>query len=345
MKKLAQLLSILFVTGAGIAHCQDVHFSQMEYAPMNLNPALTGANSPMQGIVNYRSQWNSVASPYSTIAASFDARFNESKPFKKGIIAGGLSFFNDQSGDNRISATNVNLNLAYHLLIDDNNMVGIGLYGGYGQRSITMGAGKWTSQFDGTSYDAGASSGEVFTNSNFNYLDAGTGIVYTYKVNQGYMTQNIDRSFNAGVAFYHVNSPYYSFVESENERLYMRWSIFGNGTVELGNSHGAIEPGFYFNRQKNAQEILYGMYYRYTIVDGSKFTGRNKPFHMHLGLFHRWNDAMVVKSMLEWYTVALGFAYDINLSELSTASNARGGFELFLRYNMEPGGVSRAKIR
>ena len=56
---------------------QDVHFSQMEYSPLTLNPGLAGANSPMQGVVNYRSQWKSVATPYKTIAASFDARFNE----------------------------------------------------------------------------------------------------------------------------------------------------------------------------------------------------------------------------------------------------------------------------
>ena len=98
-------------------HAQDVHFSHMEFSPLTLNPGLAGANSPMQGVVNYRSQWNSIAIPYKTIAASFDARFNENKRNKKGIIAGGLNFFNDQSGELKVTTTNVNINLAYHLIL------------------------------------------------------------------------------------------------------------------------------------------------------------------------------------------------------------------------------------
>jgi len=73
-----KLIVLLLGSLAGFrSFAQDIHFSQMEYSPLTLNPALAGANSPMQGIVNYRSQWNSVAVPYKTIAASFDMRCNE----------------------------------------------------------------------------------------------------------------------------------------------------------------------------------------------------------------------------------------------------------------------------
>jgi type IX secretion system PorP/SprF family membrane protein len=151
-------------------HAQDVHFSQMEFSPLTLNPGLAGANSPMQGVVNYRSQWNSVAIPYKTIAASFDARFNEDKRNKKGIIAGGINFFNDQSGDMKVNTTNVNLNLAYHLILDKTSTLGIGIYTGFGQRSIDPNAGRWGSQYDGTSYNSAISSGETFNSASFNYV-------------------------------------------------------------------------------------------------------------------------------------------------------------------------------
>ena len=51
---------------------QDTHFSQVAYSPLTLNPALAGANSVLQGVMNYRNQWNSVTSPYKTFAASID---------------------------------------------------------------------------------------------------------------------------------------------------------------------------------------------------------------------------------------------------------------------------------
>jgi type IX secretion system PorP/SprF family membrane protein len=343
MKLSVFILTVVAIPG--FLSAQDVHFSQMEAAPMNLNPALAGANSPMQGIVSYRSQWNSVADPFNTIAASFDMRFNESQFQKKGIMAGGLSFFNDASGDNRISTTSASLNLAYHLMLDRSNMLGLGIYGAYGQRSLNAGNGMWASQYNGSTYDPAASSGEAFANSSFSYMDAGAGLLYTYSTGEGYMTQNNDTRINAGVAFFHVNNPNYSFIEAANETLYMRYSVFANGIISLSNSHGALVPGVYFNRQKSAMEILYGTYYRYTITEGSHFTGRNKPAHISIGLFHRWGDAIIPKFMLEWYTMSLGFAYDVNISSLSTASNARGGMEFFLRYTMESGGVSKSKIR
>ena len=111
------LITLLVFGGCSLnALAQDVHFSQMPYSPLTLNPALAGANSPLQAIVNYRTQWRSVASPYKTIAASVDGRINENKRGKHGHIAYGLNFFNDQAGDARVSTTNVNvsLGLPYH---------------------------------------------------------------------------------------------------------------------------------------------------------------------------------------------------------------------------------------
>ena len=338
------IITALSAGAAFSASAQDVHFSQMGYSPMNLNPALAGANSPLQANVNYRSQWNSVAVPYKTIGASVDGRFNDGNRTKTGIIAGGINFYNDVSGDMRLTTTNINVNLAYHLILDRTSTLGVGIYGGYGQKGITAGNDQWGSQYDGMDYDPAIASNEVFNMPTFSYMDAGAGLVYTYRAHEGYMTQNNQRLVNGGVAFYHVNTPSNSYIASGNDKIYMRWSIFVNGLFGIENSRGALAPGVYFNRQKSSMEILYGTYYRHTITEGSKVTGFNKPFFMSVGLFHRWGDALVAKTMIEWYEYSFGFAYDINISKLNRSSSSIGGFELFLRYNMEPGSVTRSKI-
>lgn len=350
MKNLTKnLLAAAGLILAFSSNAQDVHFSQMGHSPLNLNPGLAGAHSALQGIINYRTQWQSVATPYTTMGASIDGRFNENSRSKSGIIAGGLNFFSDNSGNLAMKTTNVSANLAYHLILDRTSTLGLGIYGGYGQRSISPDEGRWGSQYDASiddGYNGGLAGGsDLINNRSFSYLDAGTGLVYSYKNSQGYMTQNNQRWFTGGVAFYHVNTPSFSFIESSDEKLYMRLSLFFNGIIGIENSRGAFEPGVYFNRQKSSMEILYGGYYRHTITEGSKVTGRSKPFFFHIGLFHRWGDALVAKSMLEWYEFSAGFAYDINISTLTQVSNARGGFEVFLRYNMEPGGISKSKIR
>lgn len=327
------------------AFAQDTHFSFSEFSTMSLNPGLAGANSPLQGVVNFRSQWNSVAEPFQTVAASFDARFNENKRRKSGIIAGGINFYNDRAGDVRVTTNNVNLNLAYHLLLDDNNKLGIGIYGGYGQRSLNANGGKWGSQYNGLTYDASVDPGETFANANFGYLDAGAGILYSYGSNGGYMNQNIDRKINAGFAVYHVNRPKYSFINAENERLYMRMSAFVNAEIGIANTRGTIMPGVYYHRQKNAQEIFLGANYKYNLHEGSRHTGFTRPIALYLGLYGRLKDALVGKFMFEYDQFMAGFGYDINISSLNEVSRARGGFELFLRFNAGDGGGFRSKSR
>ena len=345
MQTIAKIFVATVILSAGAVKAQDVHFSHVEFSPLTLNPALAGANSPMQGIVNYRSQWNSVAVPYSTIGASFDARFNENKRQKKGIIAGGINFFNDQSGDLKMNITNVNLNLAYHLILDKTSTLGVGIYTGYGQRSIDPNGGKWGNQYDGMSYNSALSSGETFNNPSFGYMDAGAGILYAYKNGQGYMTQNSNFELNWGFSMYHVNRPFYSFLNRDEERLYIRMSTFINATIGIQNTRGSILPGIYYQRQKTAQEIFYGIHYKYMLTEGSKVTGFNKPMALYIGVFNRFKDAMVGKFMFEYDQFSAGFAYDINISGLYEVSRARGGFELFLRYNMvNSRGISKSRI-
>jgi type IX secretion system PorP/SprF family membrane protein len=346
MKK--NLINVITVSAAMLssltAFSQDAHFSQVEFSPLTLNPALAGAKSSMQGLLNYRSQWNSVAVPYSTIAASFDARFNENNRQKKGIFAGGINFLNDQAGDLRVNTTNVNINLAYHLILDQTSTLGVGLYTGYGQRSISPAGSRWGLQYDGMGYNSSIDSGEEFNNQSFGYLDAGAGILYSLKQDEGNMTQNRQPMLTWGFAVYHVNRPSFSYLNQDGERLSMRISTFINANIGIQNTRGAILPGIYYQRQNSAQEIFYGLYYKYLLTESSKVTGFNKPMSLYVGLFNRWKDAMVGKIMLEYDQFSAGFAYDINTSNLSTVSEYRGGFELFLRFNMGDGGGSKSRI-
>lgn len=317
---------------------QDVHFSQAEFSPMTLNPGLTGSDARMQANVNYKTQWSSVAIPYNTIAASVEGRFNENKRNKKGIIAGGLNFYNDKVGNLPLSTNKFNINIAYHLIADKNNTVGLGIYSGFGQRTLEPNDGQWGNQYDGMQYNSSLASNEVFNSNQFSFFDAGAGLVYSYRSGNGRSNVRDQKSANAGIAFYHVNQPNYSFINNEDEKLPVRWSLFANGVLTLNNSNGALMPGFYLQSQKSNMEIMYGTYYRFNV--GSS----NKPNFFGLGAFHRWGDAFILKSFIEIAEFTGGFAYDFNLSSLSGASRGRGGLEVFLRYKMGKKLGSRSQI-
>ena len=346
MRKLKISLIVSFSMFAiSMANSQDIHFSQGIYSPLTLNPAMAGVSSPITAIVNYRTQWKSVASPYSTIAASFDMRLNENRRQRKGIFAFGVNFLNDKAGDARISTTNANVHLAYHLILNPKSMLGIGIYTGFGQRSIDAASGKWGSQFDGSAYNAGLSSGETFLSDQFSFMDVGTGFVYTFKNSERYMTSNDQKEFSFGGAVYHLSRPNYSFLSTNDERLFMRFTGFAHATIGITNTKLSIRPAVYYQRQRTAQELLVGTYFRYMVQEESRITGYNKGTFISLGAFYRNKDAFVAKAMVEWSDFSLGLAYDVNVSSLVNVSKARGGFEIFLKYGLSQALAQQSRSR
>jgi len=327
-------LLIFFLLTPFVVIGQDIHFSQMNLSPLTLNPALVGANYDLEANLNYRSQWNSVNSPFQTIGASVYSRLNpENKPTKKAYIAAGIDFFNDQAGlTNRVVSNNVNLHFATHLIVGKGSTLGLGLYGGWAQRSIDPSGSTWASQYDGSAYNSLISSGEDFNRASFGVFDVGTGIVYTYNSGNSRIGINDAKKINVGFAAYHLSRPNYSFLASE-ERQYIRFSGFVNGSFGVQNTRLIVEPGIYFNQQGPAREIFLGTYFKYIIIEESHYTIFVQPFTASLGVFYRNKDALVVKAMLEWNGIGLGFAYDVNtFNTLMTASKGKGAFEFALRY-------------
>jgi type IX secretion system PorP/SprF family membrane protein len=344
--KLKSLIIIVLGIVSTNSFAQDIHFSNMEFSPMTLNPALAGANYDLQAISNYRTQWNAVpgAAPFNTIAVSADMRLNPNKRQRSGNLAAGINFFNDQAGVNRISTNNVAISLAYHLFVGDNSTIGLGLQSGFGQRTLDAANGMWGSQYDGIQYNSSLSSGENLGTPSFSYLDAGAGVVYTYGTDESRMRANDNVRINAGYAVFHVNRPSFSFTGGD-DNLYMRHSLFANASISVGSTNFAIEPGVYTQVQGPSTEILMGSDIRVLLKEGSKVTGNIQRTSVAMGVFYRNRDAVVARAMFNYSGMAIGFSYDFNISSLTEVTNARGGAEFFLRWIMDsPLNATKARI-
>lgn len=328
------LLSFSFVFPTMVKG-QDQHFAQTEYAPLLLNPALTGAFTRFQAIVNYRNQWNSISSPYRTIAASIDARLTGKYSDKNSFVALGVSFFNDVAGDLKVTTNQFHLDLAYHIKMGKYSVFRLGLYGGMNQRSLDPNRGSWASQFDGNGINTAIASGESFNAYHHTFLDAGAGAVYTYRKMKYSVNQNINNNINAGFAIYHANQPYSSFVNLKDDRLHLRMTAFVNSSFNISGTPLSVQPAVYFQKQSKYFQLLFGTYLRYNIQEGSHMTGRVKNVALALGIFSRYNDAFVAKGYFQYHQYCVGMAYDFNLSRLTPVSKSRGGFELFLRFMLD----------
>jgi type IX secretion system PorP/SprF family membrane protein len=334
IKNIKLIAALSLVSGLCIQEmkAQDIHFSQFYMSPLTQNPALTGAEHELQAVLNYKNQWQSVASPYRTIAGSFDMRLGKSKG-NKGFWAVGINFYSDKAGDAQLGTTQANLSVAYHVWLAQYITLGGGLQLGYVQRSINFSALQWGNQYDGMNYNAALPTGEPAASNTVSYIDGSAGINWAYDNTSGgvNVTDNHDLKADAGFAIYHINQPKYSFYNT-GEKLYMRYAFHGNALISLQNSNLALVPGFIMYLQGSAHEIYLGSLVRFKLKQDSKYTGLMKSAALSLGGYYRTQDAMVVAMLLEYSNYAMGISYDINTSSLTTASSGRGGIEIALRY-------------
>ncbi len=333
--KLIKAIGVAVVI-AGNVNAQDIHFSQFYMDPLQQNPAMAGADHDLQAILNYKNQWATVASPYKTVAFSYDMRLTKPSSKRRGFWAAAVNFYSDNSGDANLGTTQVNLTAAYHVMMGQYSHLGVGLMGGYAQRSVNYSALQWGNQYDGTAYNAALPTGEPAGAANsISYLDGSAGIEYTYDNSSGAIdvTDNHALKFNVGLSVFHINQPKYSFY-SDGEKLMMRYTFHANSLISLGSSNIAMAPGLIYYDQGGANEFYIGSLVRFMLKQNSKYTGAFKASALSLGMYYRNQDAIVAAMLLEYANYALGVSYDINTSSLTPASSGAGGVEISLRFVM-----------
>src|ERR1035437_2435480 len=143
--KTKNLISVLIFRKAlfisvliGILNCvpvlaQDIHFSQFDETPLQLNPANAGVHHDIRIITNYKNQWQSVGSPYKTFAFSAEVKLLKKKKQNLGL---GIDFFNDKAGDAQMGSNQANVSLSGIVPLNDKSLLSGGLMCGFAQRSM-----------------------------------------------------------------------------------------------------------------------------------------------------------------------------------------------------------------
>lgn len=316
----------------GTAFAQDVHFTQYAMQPLLQSPAMAGVGHDMRGVLQYRNQWASVTTPFTTTAFSYDMQLKQ-KRGKSGFLAFGVNFFSDKAGDAKLKSAQGGLSLAYHIKTGQNSTLGAGLLGGFGQRSMDPNGLQWGEQYDGSGYNSQLPTGESIAAQSFTFVDLGLGGVWHYNGTAGEsdVVSNQRPQATLGFGYFHVTRPTYTFLGAE-EQLYAKLVLHGNGRIPLGEGNMALVPGFQYSKQGPSSEFLASAMFRYVLSPTSKVTGINKGSALSLGPVLRAKDAVAVAALMEFGQMAVGLSYDLNTSDLSQASNGNGAFELTLRF-------------
>ena len=341
MRNLFAILISLISIGL---NAQDIHFSQFTASPLNLNPALTGLfNADFRVVGNYRSQWASVTVPYRTYSTSLDFGLLKGN-LGSDVLGVGLIFYNDVAGDSEFSTTQLSLSLAYQKSLGNSHFVSVGLQGGMIQRKINYNKLQFGSQFDGEKYNETLSSGEVFTQDNFTYMDALAGLLWFWAPGQ---RSNI----YAGIALPHVNRPNISFM-SDQDKLY-RKLVIHSGSQHFLKDNLDLLPSVVLFKKGPSFELNFGSYLKF-LLQGEQRSKAETSFY--IGAWFRISgneskalkeDAFILSTKMDYKRISLGFSYDINVSELQPASNYKGGPEIsliYLGWLPRTGGVSKTSL-
>lgn len=338
MKKILNMKKIIlaFITFTSlITKAQDIHFSQFNETPVLLNPAMSCTAFDTRIIANYKNQWASVTSPFQTYGISIERALKHLK-LKKAYTGMSLCIYNDKAGDAGLGSLLVNLGFNAVIKTGKYEKLSAGIGAGVNYRTINPSKLQWENQYNGSTYDATIGSGEAIPKSSFVQADFVGGLAYHYAKSERYISAQDGTKFDIGISAFHYNMPSYSFANS-GDKQFAKFTVHSNFDIGIKNAGIAIVPSILYTRQGPSQETNVGCLFKYIIQDQSVYTGIKKPCAIAIGAFYRVGDAIIPNLLFQYDKYAFCVSYDINTSQLTGVSKAKGGLEFSLRFNTSPG--------
>ncbi|MCC6754462.1 MAG: PorP/SprF family type IX secretion system membrane protein [Saprospiraceae bacterium] len=324
MTKRIRFLSVvgaftLVIFGAG---AQDIHHSQFYTAPLLYNPSVTGLFKGDQRLnLNFRKQWFvNNAGNFLTLAGSYEFKIYPKKWTQKGIWNAGLQFAYDQAGDSKLGLAQLGLAVSYAYPINSHNLVSAGAMAALSHRRFKPDELTWDAQWNGSVFDPGLPSGELFEKNSNLFPDFSAGVAYRWQ-------KSSRTRLDLGIAAFHLNRPNQQFFDqSLSVKLPVRLSVQALPSIQIAESFDFMLHGLY-QRQQSFEELLAGAYLRMYLNQK-----RGKELDLYLGCSLRNGDAIIPKlgvRFREWYGAV---SYDITNSPFKEAVDGQGGPEFSLTY-------------
>lgn len=318
MRPICTLFCFLFLLPF-VSRGQGLHFSQVSSAPLFLNPSNTGL-LPYDNYrvgAQYRNQWNTVPVNYTTLGAFGDLQILRGRN-ETNWLGLGMAYYNDKAGDGILSLTQIQASIAYHIKTSESSLMSIGFGGSYMERTLDFSKLSYDIQWNGFIFDKSQNPHEPFKYESIKYWDVSGGLNYAFFPNDYFYAK-------VGLGILHVNRANESFYEEDN-KLGIR-PAFSAEIIAKSSERVIISPVLYASFQKRAADVLMGSLFSYNFssVDGL-------PSVFSMGLYYRWDDAIITAVGYEFNKMKLLFSYDITTSGMREANNMNGAMEFSIIY-------------
>jgi type IX secretion system PorP/SprF family membrane protein len=296
-----------------------VHFSQYYLSPLSLNPANTGNyKGDFRFFGNYRSQWRDISKAYNTFSAGGDFNIYP----KNQQVSGGLIFINDKSGGN-LMVNKILPSAAVH-----RNVAGFNLHAGIQPgiviKSIDFYSHSFPNQLNWNSgkFDNTLQNNETNVSQRFTYFDLNAGFGASRKF--GRLEPEI------GIAFFHLNRPRETFLNNNN-KLPIRQAYNLGLNYTLTNSI-ILHAYTLYGTTTKVNDMVSGLNAEYILSRGPYFTNSVFVGVMWRDGYKRNPDAGIATVGINYSHYTIGFSYDVTFSQLKTAVDSKGAFEIAFIY-------------
>ncbi|GAB4284236.1 MAG: hypothetical protein Kow0068_09240 [Marinilabiliales bacterium] len=318
---MAKFIYILILIISAInLNAQDIHYSQFDATPLNINPALSGYfDGDYRIIGNHRTQWLSITeNPYRTNSLSFDMKIKKNFSFNNLWFGAGVLLNTDKAGDGNFGTNQIKLSPAVHKIItqDSSLTVSLGFNIAFNQNSLDYNAFYFGNQWDGNKFNNQLPNNEFFSKDQFSYFDFSFGTIVKYIYHSLPVT--------IGLSLNHINQPEKSFFDNQISELKTKFTGFAQCNYQI-NSQSSILPSIIYFDQGKYYEFDIGLLFKQQMND-INFKS------VYFGGWVRTRDAAILKFAFDYKDFLIGISYDINLSKLRIASEGRGGIELSCIY-------------
>jgi type IX secretion system PorP/SprF family membrane protein len=295
------LYSLISVNICWKVGAQDPQFTQFYSNPLYLAPSFAGMTGRTRLNTNYRIQWPDMPGAYHTYSVSLDHAINS---FNSGL---GLLIMNDRAGSGNLNRSNITLQYAYYIKINEKWHCVPGIYMSYMQRSLNFQSLVWHDQIstNGTS----TSSVETLPVGKVQSLDFGTSAMFYSE--EYWLGTSVDHLFQPNESFYIVEN-----TSRLSGYIPIKYSIFG-GTKLINKGRlfrpydTSVQLAFLYRQQKNYKQLDLGMYwYNKPLVLGFWYRGIPilKPFPNQ--------DAFALLVGIKLENFNIGYSYDFTISKL-----------------------------
>ncbi len=304
---------------------QDALFTQFHYAPVYLNPALTGTgknNLRLSAVT--KMQWFNLYKPFKYIAGAVD--YSVYDDYLRNVV--NLAFAVNHSSKGYLSNTNLSGVVGRSFGTNNGNcanwFLSLALQAGYTFSSVNTKDFVFIDQIDQGGITGDVSAIDLFSNATTrNYFDMSAGVVFSWN------------DLMLGAAVHHLNEPNTSFNgKPGDDRLPKK--ITGHIGYVYDNGNIRLKPTVMFQLQGQSKALVMG-----TLFDFNEFPlqlgcwyrdniGFNYNNAFSVGFTWKWGQGKVVSNNANDFANRLGISYDAEFNKPGIGTT-HGSMELGLQ--------------